>query len=711
MQDIIAASSSIQTKEEAAQFLLSRIDHDKDKVEFAIEFATSAHFGQYRKSGAEYVVHPILVASIVNHIGGDVFMVISALLHDVVEDTRLTIEDIGSYFGKEVQELVDGLTKIDKIREENLISSSQIDEKLIKSAMSFRKMLLKSIENIKILVIKICDRMHNVLTLDALPEAKRKRIAEETLVVYAPIAHRLGISRLKNVLEDRSFYYIFPEEYKKIDDFLALKERNLDLKLNKMMNDIELLMLRSGYTEDQYQILSRIKHKYSIYLKIQRKGISIDEVLDLLAIRIVVPTELDCYKILGLIHLNFKPLIARFKDYVSVPKDNGYQTIHTTVFNKDDLIEVQIRTKRMNYTAELGVAAHWKYKNTGLSPKISWLKGIHKENIQDLELYASAKGELSTIEIAVFTPKGDIVSLPEGSTALDFAYAVHSQVGDRAKSCHINGRPRPLLTKLQKGDMVRVDVVQENVLRCTWINAVKTVRARSHIRQMCKARHKAIDTAVGISILSAYLMANHTKVKRFIESQNLLHIAPKLPYNKEHLKDLAYRYKQKLLIRAPFELFKQKDYEFDNFIITSNRNITQAHFDHCCHPKYGDDIVAIMYKKSHVVIHHKQCEICFESLKNGANALMVKWAGLDNVALRISLLLDHRKGSLAKFVAFLSEEGVNIVHLNMSEDNQTLSTCEVFGEFPRKTVAKTKEKLQTHYKVLQIIETKDPYKE
>ncbi|MGP1560708.1 MAG: RelA/SpoT family protein [Helicobacteraceae bacterium] len=714
LRDLVPKILETKTKEQAAQLLLSKIpDTDKQKVRFAIDFATSAHFGQYRKSGVEYVVHPILVACIVHHIGGDVYMIISALLHDVVEDTGVSITDIESHFGKEVKDLVDGLTKIDKIREENLISSSQIDERLIKSAMSFRKMLLSSIDNIKILVIKLCDRTHNVLTLDALPLNKQRRIAEETLVVYSPIAHRLGISAIKNILEDICFYYIFPDDYAKIDKYLSQKEQKLELKLNSMISDIETLMLKNGYAETDYEIHSRVKHKYSIYLKMQRKGVSIDEVLDLLAIRIIVPSDLDCYKVLGLIHTNFKPLISRFKDYVSVPKDNGYQTIHTTVFNRDDLLEVQIRTKKMDYTAELGVAAHWKYKDSGLLPKVSWLKGIEKDSIQDVEFYTSAKGELSNIEIAVYTPLGDIISLPEGSTALDFAYAVHSEVGQKAKSCFINRKPQPLLTKLQKGDLVNIVVGNDVIPRCTWLRAVKTVRARGHIRQACNQRLREINTLIGKSVLASYFMINHKRVEKFIQKENIGELMQRIPYNKGLLNEIAAKYKKKLfLIRPPFEFFKQRDYEFDNLIITSNKNISEAHFDHCCRPKYGDEIMAIVYKKGKVIIHHKQCERGFELLKNSANALLVKWAGVNNVVMSLTVLLDHIKGSLAEFVGFLAANGVNVINMNIRGDQlEVMSRCEVLAEFPNKTVAKTKEKLQARYNVLEIVEAKDPYKE
>lgn len=713
MKELIDSIGKIHTTEEASQFLLSQVQSHTQDIQFAIDYASKAHKGQFRKSGEEYIIHPILVASIVNHLGGDKAMVISAILHDVVEDTPHTIEDIENTFGHEVKDLVDGLTKIDKIREENLLPSSKIDEKLMKSAMTFRKMLLKAIEDIRILVIKLCDRTHNIITLDALSEKKQKRIAEETLVVYAPIAHRLGISKLKNILEDKSFYYIFPEEYQYIDKHITGTEQKLDLKLNEMINALEHLLRDNGFTEEMYEINSRIKHRYSIYLKLQRKGIAIDEVLDLLAIRIIVKDTIECYKVLGLLHTNYKPLVARFKDYIAIPKDNGYQTIHTTVFNNGNLFEVQIRTEEMHNTAELGVAAHWKYKSGGLSPKTSWLKGISEHEVQDLEFYENAKGELYTSEISVYTPQGDVYGLPLGATALDFAYAIHTEIGEKARGCLINKKPQPLLTKLKNGDFVSIQLSKKKIPRCTWISAVKTVRAKNHIRHACNQRLKEINRLAGLSILSNFLMVNYKKAEKFIEKENLEDLLHKIPNNKSVLNEVISKFKKKLfLIRPPIEFFRQRDYEFDNLIITSNRNVSEIHFDHCCHPKFGDDIIAILYKKGKAIIHHKQCEHAYNLLCKEANSLMIRWAGVNNIVLRISVILDNKKGTLATFVTFLAQEGVNItdIHVGGAHYIESPTKCEVVAEFPNKLVEKIKEKLHKKFKVVEIVETKDAYK-
>ena len=318
MTELLKNIKSCKTIERAKELLYFRIEFDED-IEKALNFCITYHEGQYRKSGEEYAVHPILVANIVAYYGGDKEMIIASLLHDVVEDTECTIEDIKKEFSESVANLVEGLTKIVEIRDENLISSAP-EDRLAKSALSFRKMLVASIKDVRVLVIKLCDRLHNMLTIDALKEEKRKRIAEETLMVYAPIAHRLGISTIKNVLEDISFSVVLPKEYEKIDSYLKKNTQQLQLKLNHFISKVHTLLINNGFIDGEFEIEKRIKHHYSIYLKMQRKGISIEEVLDLLAIRIIVNKPLDCYKALGTIHLTLVLLYQDLKIMWRFPK-------------------------------------------------------------------------------------------------------------------------------------------------------------------------------------------------------------------------------------------------------------------------------------------------------------------------------------------------------------------------------------------------------
>ncbi|MCK4737680.1 MAG: bifunctional (p)ppGpp synthetase/guanosine-3',5'-bis(diphosphate) 3'-pyrophosphohydrolase, partial [Sulfurimonas sp.] len=384
----------------AINYLFSQIN-PSDALYKALEYSKKAHENQFRKSGLPYIIHPILVASIVSSITNDESMAIAALLHDIVEDTEVSIDEIKELFGSDVAHLVEGLTKIDMIRDSELIPSTSND-RLVVSALSFRKMLLASIEDVRVLVVKLCDRLHNMLTLDALPDHKQQRIAEETLVVYGPIAHRLGISFLKNILEDLSFSYLFKEEKHHIDNYLDTNYHAIEMKLDEFKESIHKLLSKNGFCEDDFEIISRVKHRYSIYLKMQRKGVGIEEILDLLAVRILTDDPVACYKILGLIHLHFQPLSSRFKDYIAVAKDNGYQTLHTTVFYNTAIFEVQIRTRDMHKTAELGVAAHWKYKSGGNnSIKLDWLNNLGYQNESVEDFYDLIKNDLYSEDISV----------------------------------------------------------------------------------------------------------------------------------------------------------------------------------------------------------------------------------------------------------------------------------------------------------------------
>ena len=336
LQSLLDEAAKVHTIE-AAKDLLYSVAKPTGILLKAVDFCVTSHEGQFRKSGDPYAMHPILVCAFVAYFGGDEAMLLAALLHDVVEDTQCDEEELKFEFGEEVELLVRGMTKISSVRASEL-ATAESNERLATSALSFRKMLLVSIEDVRVLVIKLCDRLHNMLTLYALNPQKQKRIAEETLMVYAPIAHRLGISQIKNQLEDMSFSYVLPQEYAKIDDFLTSHQQQLILKLNAFSQKVSDKLELYGFDEGNFEIQKRVKHRYSIFLKMQRKGVGLDEVLDLLAIRIIVKNPQDCYAVLGILHTNFKPLIARFKDYIALPKQNGYQTIHTTIFENKTII-------------------------------------------------------------------------------------------------------------------------------------------------------------------------------------------------------------------------------------------------------------------------------------------------------------------------------------------------------------------------------------
>jgi len=686
-----------------------------EKIKNALEFAKTAHNDQFRKSGEPYIIHPILVASLTAAISADETMVVAALLHDVVEDTSHTVKDIEDKFGSDVSNLVEGLTKIIEIREHELISSSS-NEKLAKSALSFRKMLLHSIKDVRVLIIKLCDRLHNMLTLEALKVEKQQRIAEETLVVYAPIAHRLGIASIKNILEDLSFKYLLPKEYKKIDDYLKSNYEDLHIKLNSFISKVKKLLIHNGFKRDSFQIYGRFKHHYSIYLKIQRKGIDIDEVLDLLAIRIVVPEDNDCYKALGVLHLNFKPLIARFKDYVALPKENGYQTLHTTLFDDTSIIEAQIRTYEMHKTAEYGIAAHWKYKLGSSNINIEWLKNLQFQNESIEEFYELVKSDLYSEDISVFTPAGDQISLPRGATVLDFAYAVHTQVGERASSALVNKKQASLLTELKNGDLVKIITAEYPIYHCTWIDAVKTSRAKSHMKMRCNQRRKEIDRKSSINVLSATFSISAKEVEKWIKEEKIESQIYRVVREVSFYKEIIHRFIDSKKVRSKFLLFLQrqhrrlKEYNFENFIVYSADFVGGIEFDYCCHPKRDDPIVAFKIG-SKAVVHHKFCEKAYGLIKDQTPMLYIEWSDSKMLGFRLLVTLKDEKGALAKFLLFLAKIDLNIISIKLGDRSTQSNVCEVIFETKSHEQNHLKELLEKKFKLIEFVSLTDAYKQ
>ena len=701
----------------AREFLYS-IYKATPNVEKAIDCCITSHAGQFRKSGEPYAIHPILVAAIVAHMGGDESMIVSALLHDVVEDTDCSTDTVREEFGEEVAKLVEGLTKIVAIREDKL-ASSESNERLAASAMTFRKMLLVSIEDVRVLVIKLCDRLHNMLTLDALRPEKQKRIAEETLMVYAPIAHRLGISSIKNILEDLSFKYALPEEYKKIDKYIDEHKQQLQLKLNSFIDKISQILLQNGFGENGFEIQKRVKHHYSIYLKMQRKGISIEEVLDLLAARILVREPRDCYLALGLLHINFNPLISRFKDYIALPKQNGYQTIHTTIFDNKSIFEVQIRTFDMHKTAEYGVAAHWKYKNGGfLNPKLDWLSDIGMQNEAENnpeELYEYAKDSLYVEDIAVYSPKGDIFTLPRGATALDYAYEIHTEIGLHAKEAYINRIRVPLLTELKNGDIVNIVTGDEPKYRCSWLNSVKTGKARATIRSLCKQKIKDINNMVALEILSGIFGVSTNRILVWLESEKMTKRVFRAAYDSVYLQDVVNALKKYIKKDRPFALSLTDKYlvrkqKFDHIVIYSNHKINSVEFDYCCNPKRGDDIMGFR-SNHHVTVHHKLCERAMKLAEDKNEMIFVKWTRNAPHRYKIILSLENRRGSLAEFLTYMARMQIDLVTITLSETNDV--TADVFNmtiELSENLdVNDIKERLKDRYKIMEFISLDDAY--
>jgi len=704
---------NIHDVDSATSYLFDQV-HPSQVLNKALSFSKASHKHQVRKSGEPYVVHPILVAAIVVSITSDESMAIAALLHDVVEDTDVSIDEIEERFGKDVAHLVAGLTKIDSLRDHELIPSSS-NERLILSALTFRKMLLASIKDVRVLVVKLCDRFHNMLTLDALKPDKQRRISEETLVVYAPIAHRLGISFLKNILEDLSFGYLFPKEKQKIDEYLEQNYYDIEMKLNEIKTSIAELLVKNGFVEDEFEILSRIKHRYSIYLKMQRKGVSIDEILDLLAVRIITKEPVKCYTILGLVHLNFRPLASRFKDYISIAKDNGYQTIHTTVFHNTAIFEVQIRTFEMHKTAELGVAAHWKYKSGGNNVKLDWLDALQYQNESAEEFYDLIKNDLYSEDISVFSPKGDVFTLPRGAVALDFAYAVHTAVGNKAIGALVNKNKSSLLTELNNGDIVKIITGESEVPRCSWLNAVKTSKAKTNMRLICNARLKEIDSKIAINIIATIMNLNHSRVKEWLE-RNSCNNYVNVVHDLEHLKHLIAKYTKEISQNSRFQRFlakrrfKVKKFTMAGLEIYSSTHISNVVFDYCCHPKSGDEIMAFL-DKSKVHVHHKMCSNALAKLNDNEPMVFIKWAKRKLYKYKLIASLHNEKGALAEFLTYLVKLDIDIHSIELGKNSGDYTKfCELEFETKEADINAFRAKIDSKIKVIDLVQTNDAYK-
>ena len=715
MDAFIAKAKHINTVEEATEFLYEFISPSSDIVSRALKLALKAHKGQTRRSGEPYIVHPILVGAITASMSGDEMMVATALLHDVVEDTEYTAGDILNEFGEDVVHMVEGLTKIIEIDGKNDLSSVSND-RLINSALTLRKMLIASIKDVRILVIKLCDRFHNLLTLDALSPQKQKRIAEETLVVYGPIAHRLGISRLKNYLEDLSFYYIYPEDYANIENYLQSNKQSLQFKLNAFIHQINSVMLTHGFHPDSFEILGRVKHNYSIYLKMHRKGITIEEVLDLLAIRIIVKEPIDCYSVLGLLHIEFKPLISRFKDYIALPKENGYQTIHSTIFDEDGIVEAQIRTIEMHKLAEYGIAAHWKYKSGGDKVNLEWLESLNYQKESVEEFYALAKCDLFSEDIAVYTPKGDYFTLPKGSVALDFAYAIHSEVGALAEGALINNHKSSLLSTLKNGDIVDIIKDTESRMHCSWIDSVVTSKAKEGIASGCRHRLKESNEKSAYNILSTLLDYKVDGIERVIEELHYTQSLHKLPTQLDYYKEVIHRiadYLGKKQVRF-WELMK-KGYkkpiikEIEHFRFYVNKPFDIVEFDYCCHPKVGDQIVAF-YKDNKAIIHHKLCKKAYQKIVNKESMIFVEWTTSRLSHYRLIISLQNQKGALADLLNKLSALDLNVTSIELGiKSSDSAEYCQIEAESTESKKSILKEKISQKFKLVEIISLDDAY--
>lgn len=504
---------------------------DNDLICRAFEFAYHLHEGQRRASGEPYICHPIAVAGLLRDLGGSGVMIAAGFLHDIVEDTDVTPEDLEKRFGIEVRQLVEGVTKLSKF---NFSSKTE------RQAENFRRMFLAMAQDIRVIVVKLADRLHNMRTLEHLPDEKRRRIALETREIFAPLANRLGIGRFKWELEDLSFKYLESEAYRQIQQLVSEKRADREARLTKVTELLRQRLKQVGV--EVLDISGRPKHLYGIYQKMQRQQKEFHEIYDLAAVRLIVQTKEECYRALAVVHDAFRPVPGRFKDYIGLPKPNRYQSLHTVVIGfKGRPVEVQIRTMEMHQVAEYGIAAHWKYKESGRSDasqltradeKFTWLRQLleWQNDLKDAQEYLeSVKDNLFEDDVYVFTPKGDVVSLSQRATPVDFAYRIHTEVGNRCTGAKVNGRMVPLGTPLKNGDIVEVITQKNGHPSLDWLNFVVTPSARNRIRQWFKRSHREENVARGRELLEKEL--GRSGFEALLKSEPMQAVAERCNYH------------------------------------------------------------------------------------------------------------------------------------------------------------------------------------
>ena len=656
---------------------------DLELIQKAYVFAATAHAGQTRLSGEPYLSHPLAVADTLAEMGFDEPTVAAGLLHDTVEDTKATIEEIDENFGEEVADIVDGVTKISMIPFENKEEAQ---------AENIRKMILAMSHDMRVLMVKLADRQHNMSTLDFQKAHKQKRIAQETKDIYAPLANRLGLYMLKRNLEDLSFKYLRPDVFNQIDHWLD-KHQVVEKHIIDKVVGLILDLLASNHI--QGQVYGRIKHKYSIYKKMQSQSLTLDEMHDIMAFRVLVKDIKDCYAVLGLVHSQWRPVHGRFKDYISMPKANGYQSLHTTVIGPEgERIEIQIRTEDMHRQAEHGVAAHWLYKEKGRVnskdlEQFSWLREIFErqgDETDSREFMHALKMDLFKDEVYVYTPAGDVKELPEGATPLDFAFLIHTKVGQHCAGAKVNGRLMPLSTELKNGDIVEIVTDPARNPNRDWLKLVKTAKARSRIQRYLRTEERAHAVTLGRDMLEKEGRKVSLNVGKALKEGHLALVAQEM--NFESVDDLiaavgyAHLTPRKILNRLYAVLHpneaapaapaapsvkesKEEAVRKTEGVGISGVDGVLMRFAKCCNPVPGDPIIGYISRGMGVSVHRADCP-------NVANMeperlISVHWDGAEEKPYEAGIFIIARnvQGVLAEVAQILAKNNVNITGLNM----------------------------------------------
>ncbi|MFY9572465.1 MAG: bifunctional (p)ppGpp synthetase/guanosine-3',5'-bis(diphosphate) 3'-pyrophosphohydrolase [Blastocatellia bacterium] len=678
---------------------------DEELLRRAYLFSARQHRGQTRQSGEPYLVHPLEVANILVDLNLDPICVATGLLHDIVEDTETSAEEIEEYFGPEIAHLVDGLTKISKL------DHASTEER---QALNMRKMLLAMVDDVRVVLVKLADRLHNMRTLEYLPGDKRRRIAQETIDVYAPIAHRLGMARVRGELEDLAFKHLEPEEYQKLKELVENRRSRLEAFLEEVKQRIAEMMATSG-TQVVY-IEGRIKRLFSIYQKLRRQHINIDQVYDLVAIRIVTESVRDCYGALGVIHTAWRPIPGRFKDWIAIPRENFYQSLHTSVVGDGGQpFEVQIRTREMQSIAEEGIAAHWKYKegrrgtHTDEDEAFVWLKRLveWQQEVKDSrEFLDSLKLDLYPKEVYCFTPKGKVIELPRGATPIDFAFLIHTQVGLSCSGAKVNGRIVPLKHQLRNGDVVEIMTSPSARPSRDWMNFVKTSRARSKIRHYLAESERSTAIDLGKKLFEKEADRFRLNTKKILSNGDLDRIAS--DYGVARSDDLlaAVGYGKvlprnviaKLLPpdrlaeieqdkRPTLKQVVKRALGLEDRIVVKGIDDVMVYRARCCNPIRGEEIMGYITRGKGVAVHSNRCPNMPGLLVNPERLIEVEWMKSSTkheaaYPVTMRLVTEDRPGMVADVTQAIAGVGTNIRDIRASLDDegrgQLVLTAEIF---------------------------------
>ena len=660
-------------------------DADEELLRRAYLFSARQHRGQTRQSGEPYLVHPLEVANILVDLNLDPICVTTGLLHDIVEDTDTSPEEIEEYFGPEIAHLVDGLTKISKL------DHASTEER---QALNMRKMLLAMVDDVRVVLVKLADRLHNMRTLEYLPGEKRRRIAQETLDVYAPIAHRLGMARVRGELEDLAFKHLEPEEYQKLKELVESRRLRLEAFLEEVKQRILDMMAASGI--EIVYIEGRIKRLFSIYQKLRRQQITIDQVYDLVAMRIITESVKDCYAALGVIHTAWKPIPGRFKDWIAIPRENFYQSLHTSVVGEGgQSFEVQIRTREMQSIAEEGIAAHWKYKegrrgtHTDEDEAFVWLKRLveWQQEVKDSrEFLDSLKLDLYPKEVYCFTPKGKVIELPRGATPVDFAFMIHTQVGLTCNGAKVNSRIVPLKYQLRNGDVVEIMTSPNAHPSRDWMNFAKTSRARAKIRHYLAESERATAIDLGKKLFEKEADRFRLNTKKMLSNGELDRIAA--DYGVARADDLlaAIGYGKVLPRNVIAKLLppdRQGEIEqekrptlkqvvkralgLQDRIVVKGIDDVMVYRARCCNPIRGEDIIGYITRGKGVAVHSNRCPNMPGLLVNPERLIDVEWMKTDAkhesaYPVTMKLVTEDRPGMVADVTQAIAGVGTNTSH-------------------------------------------------